>query len=123
MHTSHTKGVLADDSALNWSLRPRKSMPARPVTAIVTGSGADLDGCQAVAAILCQGGKFNNDALAYPNAEMIRKLLVNVLPADAIVLIPHDTFGMDLGPRPVHQAGFAPSCADVVGIDRRDGGT
>jgi electron transfer flavoprotein alpha subunit len=29
---------------------------------------------------------------------VVRKLLVNVLPADAIVLIPHDTFGMDLGP-------------------------
>jgi electron transfer flavoprotein alpha subunit len=29
---------------------------------------------------------------------VVRKLLVNVLPADAIVLIPHDTFGMDLAP-------------------------
>jgi hypothetical protein len=42
--------------------------------------------------------KFDNAELAYPNAEIVRKLLVNVLPADAIVLIPHDTFGMDLGP-------------------------
>jgi hypothetical protein len=42
--------------------------------------------------------KFDNAELAYPNAEVVRKLLVKVLPADGIVLIAHDTFGMDLGP-------------------------
>jgi electron transfer flavoprotein alpha subunit len=51
-----------------------------------------------VAAVLTPSLKFNLDALAYPNAEVVRKLLVNTLPADAIVLVPHDTFGMDLGP-------------------------
>ena len=36
--------------------------------------------------------------LAYPNAEMVRKMLVNILPAESIILVPHDHFGMDLGP-------------------------
>jgi electron transfer flavoprotein alpha subunit len=70
------------------------------VTAIVTGSGADLDtGGRCGGRLVCQGLQIGQlDALAYPNAEVVRKLLVNVLPADAIVLIPHDTFGMDLAP-------------------------
>jgi hypothetical protein len=69
------------------------------VTAIVTGSGADLDKvADEAAAFTPRSGRFSNDALAYPNAEVVRKLLVNMLPADAIVLMPHDTFGMDLGP-------------------------
>ena len=42
--------------------------------------------------------KIDNADLAYPNAEVIRKVLLNVLPADAVLLVPHDTFGMDLSP-------------------------
>jgi electron transfer flavoprotein alpha subunit len=42
--------------------------------------------------------KFDNEALAYPNAEVIRKLLVGILPQEAILLVPHNTFGMDLSP-------------------------
>ena len=40
-----------------------------------------------------------------PMPEVIRKLLVNVLPSDAIFLMANDTFGMDLAPGPEHQAG------------------
>jgi electron transfer flavoprotein alpha subunit len=66
--------------------------------------------------------KFDNAELAYPNAEIVRKLLVKVLPADGIVLIPHDTFGMDLGPGLSIKLESA-YAADVVGIDSADGGT
>jgi electron transfer flavoprotein alpha subunit len=65
--------------------------------------------------------KFNLDALAYPNAEVVRKLLVNVLPADAIVLISNDTFGMDLGPGLSIKLDST-FVADVVGIEGVDGG-
>jgi electron transfer flavoprotein alpha subunit len=90
---------VADDTALELISAAQKIHPDGPVTAIVTGSGADLDTvCNQLAASCAEVWKFDNEALAYPNAEVIRKLLTAVLPPDAIVLVPHDTFGMDLSP-------------------------
>ena len=42
--------------------------------------------------------KIANEALAYPNAELIRKALVKVLPRDSILLVAHEHFGIDLAP-------------------------
>ena len=66
--------------------------------------------------------KFDSEALAYPNAEAIRKLLVNVLPQDAVVFIGHDTFGMDLGPGLSIKMDSA-FVSDVVDFDALDGDT
>lgn len=97
-YITHKEGK-ADDTALELVKAAGKIYPDAPVTAIVTGSGADLDAvCNEMAASYKEVWKFDNDALAYPNAEAIRKLLVNVLPQDAVVLFGHDTFGMDLAP-------------------------
>ena len=97
-YITHKEGK-ADDTALELVKAAGKIYPDAPVTAIATGSGADLDAvCNEVAASYKEVWKFDNDALAYPNAEAIRKLLVNVLPQDAVVLFSHDTFGMDLAP-------------------------
>ena len=61
------------------------------MTAIVTGTGADLDAvCNEVANSYKEVWKFDHDLLTYPNAEAIRKLLVAVLPQDAILLAAHD---------------------------------
>ena len=43
--------------------------------------------------------KIANEALAYPNAELVRQALVSVLPPGSILLVPHDHFGIDLGAR------------------------
>jgi len=97
-YITHKEGK-ADDTALELVKAAGKIYPDASVTAIATGSGADLDAvCNEVAASYKEVWKFDNDALAYPNAEAIRKLLVNVLPQDAVVLFSHDTFGMDLAP-------------------------
>jgi len=89
----------ADDTALELLKAAGRVFPDAPVTAIVTGSGADLDAvANAMAASYQEIWKFDHAALAYPNAEAIRKLLVNVLPSDAVVFMGHDTFGMDLAP-------------------------
>ena len=97
-YITHKAGK-ADDSARELVVAAGKIYPDAPVTAIVTGSGPELDAvCNEVAASYKEVWKFGNEALAYPNAEAIRKLLVNILPADAVVLLAHDTFGMDLGP-------------------------
>jgi len=117
------KGGVADDSALELIAAAKKIDAGAPVTAIVTGAGADLDKvADEVAASYPTVFKFSNAALAYPNAEVVRKLLVNVLPADAIVLIPHDTFGMDLAPGLSINLD-ATFVADVVDIEGVDGDT
>ena len=97
-YIEHKNGV-ADDTALELIAAAQKIYPDSSVTAIVTGSDADLDGvCNELTASYPQVWKFDNEALAYPNAEAIRKLLLAVLPAQAVFLVPHDTFGMDLSP-------------------------
>jgi electron transfer flavoprotein alpha subunit len=93
------KNGVADDTALELISAAKKIYPDANPTAIVTGSGAQLDAaCNALAAFYQQVWKFDGEALAYPNAELIRNLLCAVLPSDAVVLVAHDTFGMDLSP-------------------------
>ncbi len=93
------KGGLADDTALELINAAEKIDAAASITAVVTGSGADLDSvCNELAASYKEVWKIDNEAVAYPNAEAIRKALVNILPADGIVLIANNSLGMDLGP-------------------------
>ena len=97
-YIEHKNGVV-DDTALELVSAAKQMDPDGSPVAIVTGSGADLEGiCNQLTAGYGQVWKFDSEALAYPNAELIRKLLVAVLPAEAVVLVPHDTFGMDLSP-------------------------
>jgi electron transfer flavoprotein alpha subunit len=97
-YITHKAGK-ADDTAQALVIAAGKISPDASPTAIVAGSGADLEAvCNEVTAFYKEVWKFDNESLAYPNAEAIRKLLVKVLPQDAVVLMPHDTFGMDLGP-------------------------
>jgi electron transfer flavoprotein alpha subunit len=113
----------ADDSASELVKAAGKIFPGAPVTAIVTGAGADLDGvCNEVAASYKEIWKFDNPALAYPNAEAVRKLQVNALPQDAVVFIGHDTFGMDLSPGLAIKMDSV-FLSDVVDFEGLDGDT
>jgi electron transfer flavoprotein alpha subunit len=97
-YIEHKNGV-ADDTALELISAAKHILPDVSPTAIVTGSGADLEAvCSELSASYAQVWKFDSEALAYPNAEVIRNLLVAVLPPETVVLVPHDTFGMDLSP-------------------------
>lgn len=94
----HQNGV-ADDSALELVSAARKIDGNALITAVITGSGPHLDAaCNEMAAFYDEVWKIDNDLLTYPNAEVIRGLLVNILSNDAIFLVSHDTFGMDLSP-------------------------
>ena len=94
----HRNGV-ADDTALELLAAASIIFPDATVTAVVTGAGDDLDNvCNGLSAAYPEIWKINNNEMTYPNAEIVRKALMNILPGDAIVLLPHDTFGMDLGP-------------------------
>jgi electron transfer flavoprotein alpha subunit len=115
-YIAHKEGVL-DDSAAELAQAAIKIDGGATVTAILTGAGSDLDAaCQAAAGIYPAVWKFDAAELAYPNAEAIRKLLVAVLPAGSILLMAHDTFGMDLGPGLAVKRDSA-YVADVMGIE------
>jgi electron transfer flavoprotein alpha subunit len=119
-YIKHTAGK-ADDTAQELLVAAAKILPDTAPTAIAVGTGSELDAvCSEVAAHYPTVWKFDNEALAYPNAEAIRKLLTSVLPQDAVVLIPHDTFGMDLGPGLSIKLDST-FISDVAGIDGVDG--
>src|SRR5210317_2627185 len=121
-YITHKTGK-ADDSAFELVIAAGKIYPDASTTAIVTGAGADLDAvCNEVAQSYKEVWKFDHEALAYPNAEAIRKLLVSVLPQDAILLAPHDTFGMDLCPGLSIKLDSV-FAADVIGFEELAGDT
>ncbi len=115
------KDGVAADVALEFPAAAAKIDAGASVTAVVTGSGAGLDAVAGeMAKIYGQVIKVDNAALAYPNAEVVRKALVSILPADAVVLIAHDTFGMDLAPGLSVKLDSA-YAADVVDFEGKDG--
>ena len=114
------KDGIADDMALELVTAANKIEAGAKVTAILTGSGPDLDKvCNEMTASYAEVWKIDNADMAYPNAEVIRKALVNILPADAILLGPHDTFGMDLSPGLSIKldSTFVPDVVDIEGMD------
>lgn len=115
------KGGVVDDTAAELAVAAKKIDASAEVTAILTGSGGDLDkACEGAAKFYAQVWKVDSAELAYPNAEVVRKALINLLPGDSIVLIPHDTFGMDLAPGLSIKLDSA-YAADVVDIEGADG--
>ena len=113
----------ADDTAMELAAAAQKLAPGAAPIAIVTGAGPSLDGvCQELAAAYAEVWKFAGDSLAYPNAEIIRAALLKVLPKGCVLLLPHTTFGMDLGPGLAVKmdAVYVP---DVMGFDGLDGAT
>ncbi len=108
---------VAGDTAPELAAAAQALLPGSSPVAIVAGSG-DTE----AAAFFGEVWKFDHPALSYPNAELLRPLLVKVLPAGAIVLLPHNTFAMDLGPGLSVKLGstYVP---DVVGADNIAGTT
>lgn len=94
----HRNGVV-DDSASELAAACSKiDGTSRPI-AILTGWGADLDAaCASMAASYKEVWKLSSEALAYPNAELVRQALVSVLPQGSILLVAHDHLGIDLSP-------------------------
>ncbi|MDO8501113.1 MAG: electron transfer flavoprotein subunit alpha/FixB family protein [Gemmatimonadaceae bacterium] len=105
----------ADDSALELATAAHTLFPGCTPVALVAGSGVDAV-CQEVAASFGEVWRFDQAALAYPNAELLRPLLIKVLPAGAMLLLPHNTFGLDLGPGLSVKLG-ATYVPDVVGVE------
>jgi len=112
---------VAEDVALEFPGAAKKIDAGASLTAVVAGSGADLDKVASeLTKVYAEVIKINNAAMAYPNAEIVRKALTNIIPADAIVLVAHDTFGMDLAPGLSIKLDSAYT-ADVVDVEGMDG--
>lgn len=117
------KGGVPDDSAFELAAAARKIDAAASPTAILTGWGADLDAaCNALHTSYAETWKIANEALAYPNAELVRKALVKVLPSDSIVLVPHEHFGIDLAPglSIKMNSAFVSDVLDIAGVEGAD---
>ncbi len=116
----HNNGAAAD-VALEYPTAAKKIDESASLTAVVTGSGADLDAvADQMTGIYSEVIKIDHADMAYPNAEVVRKALVNVIPSDAIVLVAHDTFGMDLAPGLSIKMDSA-YAADIVDFEGTDG--
>ena len=115
------KGGVVDDSADELLSAVKKIDTAAAPTAVVTGWGAELDDvCDKLCASFPEVWEIANQALAYPNAELIRQALVKVLPAGNIVVLAHEHFGIDLAPGLSIKlnAAFA---SDLLAIEGKDG--
>jgi electron transfer flavoprotein alpha subunit len=114
------RGGVADDSTAELLAAAGKIDAAQSPTAVVTGWGADLDAvCETLRTSFAEVWKIGNEALAYPNAELVRKALVGVLPSGSIVLVPHAHFGTDLSPglSIKMNAAYVPDVLDIEGAD------
>lgn len=118
-YIEHNQGVV-DDSALELLTVAKKIFPDAAVTAIVMGSGGDVDKvCSEVGASYNAVWKIDNPAFSFPDAEAARKALVNILPADGVLLVPHAHFGMDLSPglSVKLDSAYAPDIVDIEGLE------
>lgn len=115
----HKDGV-PDDTALELRAAGATLDPEAAVTAVVTGSAGDLENvCKEAARSFDTVWKVENDALAYPNAEVIRPLMKRLLPKNSLVLLPHEHFGMDLAPglSVALEAAYLPDAVAFEGMD------
>ena len=115
------KGGMVDDSAAELAAAAKKIDAAASPVAVVTGWGAELDAvCETLHGSYAEVWKIANQALAYPNAELVRKALLTILPNDGIVLVPHSHFGIDLSPGLAIKMN-SPFVADVLDVEGFEG--
>ena len=111
----HKAGVV-DDSAPELLAAAARIDPTQAPVAVVTGWGPELDAvCDELRGSWSEVWKIASQALVYPNAELVRKALVRVLPPDGVVLVPHTHFGIDVAPGlaiKMHAA-FVPDVSDI----------
>jgi electron transfer flavoprotein alpha subunit len=116
-------GGQAADSALELLTAAKKIDSSAQVTAVVCGSGSELDQvCTQMVNHYGQVWKVDKADLSYPNAELLRGYLANILPADGILLAGHGTLSMDLLPGLSVKLDSA-YVADVVDFEGLEGST
>ncbi len=117
VYVAHSAGTI-DDTALELATAAQRLFPGSSPTAIVAGSGVDAVAREA-ARSFDEVWKLDTEALAYPNAELLRPLLVKLLTPGSMTLLPHNTFGLDLGPGLAVRLGatYVPDVVDADGLE------
>ncbi len=78
------RGGSAEDSAAELLTAARKIDAATRPTALVIGHGPELDRvCESLRSSYEEVWKIGHETLGYPNAELIRKAIVKILPPAA----------------------------------------
>ncbi|MGE5361420.1 MAG: electron transfer flavoprotein subunit alpha/FixB family protein [Bacteroidales bacterium] len=116
-YIEHRNGI-ADESAGELPAAAARIDASSAPIAVLTGSGAALDAaCAVLAGAFEEVWKIESDALAYPNAEVVRKALTQVVPRGSVVLLAHSHFGVDLAPGLSIKldAAFLPDVVDITG--------
>jgi electron transfer flavoprotein alpha subunit len=117
------KGGVADDTAAELRAAAHAIDATASPIALVAGWGPDLDATsRALCATYGEVWKLGAEALAHPNAELVRQAIVAVLPRGSIVLVPHAHFGLDLAPG-LSVKLDVPLASDVVAIEATEGAT
>ncbi len=120
-YIAHHGGV-ADDSAAELIGAAKTIDASASPTAVVIGSHADVDlACGGLQVRYAEVWTVAHEALSYPNAELIRKALVQIVPPGSIVLVSHEHFGIDLAPGLSIKLNAA-FVSDVVAIEGAEGG-
>ena len=118
-YIEHKNGV-AEDTAAELLAAAKKIDAAAPI-AILSGFVPELDALSnGLRDSYAEIWKVAKEALAYPNAEVVRQALARILPEGSILLVPHDHFGIDLSPGLSIKTNSA-FVSDVVGIDGMEG--
>jgi electron transfer flavoprotein alpha subunit len=90
---------VVDETAAELAAAARKIDAGANPVALLTGWGEELDSvCDALRLSYAEVWKIASEDLAYPNAELVRKALIGILPAGSITLVPHEHLGIDLAP-------------------------
>jgi electron transfer flavoprotein alpha subunit len=90
---------VVDETAAELAAAARKIDAGANPVALVTGWGEELDSvCDTLRLSYAEVWKIASEDLAYPNAELVRKALIGILPAGSITLVPHEHLGIDLAP-------------------------
>jgi electron transfer flavoprotein alpha subunit len=109
-----------DDSAAELAAAAAKIDAANRPIAVATGWGKDLDSvCEALCTSFREVWKVTAEALVYPNAELVRQALGEVVPRGSIVIAPHNHFGIDLSPGLSIKldAAYVPDVVEIAGLD------
>jgi electron transfer flavoprotein alpha subunit len=119
-YIAHKHGVVDDTAAELLAAAGRIDAAERP-TAVLTGFGPDLDtACETLRGSCAEVWKLAHESIGYPNAELVRQALVSVLPQNAIILVAHNHFGVDLAPGLSVKLN-APLVSDAVDAEPLDG--
>ena len=104
----------------NWPARRPPSTRRRRPSPWCSGRALPWTGvCGELSPYFAELWKIDDASLAYPNAEIIREMLVRVLPKGAILLAAHEHFGMDLAPGLSVRldAAYLPDAVGIAGLE------